>query len=978
MPRFWFLLISLAMVFASAPLSAQQPGFAWLEQATGITQSFLLKELCPDYSGNIFVAGTYTGTIILGDQSYSSESSQEILYKLDANGDPVWVMPMDYQYFRIYDIGADVAGNSYILATYLGALTAWGVELPYQGNSNFFVAKFSPAGEMIWVKQAGGVDCNPQMAVTRTGECYIGGEFRGTAYLSGETFVASYWGDLFVTKLDTSGNIVWAQHNPCERGVELIDMTTDSIGNCYLTGLATWGITFEDIFLDQSTYTSVAFYAKYNYLGDCTMAKQLASNTMDESAYRPKSIVPDELGGLYIYYYMSWDYYSNGSLHEVNQVRVSKTTAAGAVSLMFNTPGGQWISPGQMFLNTSGTLVLTGIYRGAATFGAYGLSKPQGFYIARLSTTQPYPVISALDPVQGNFDTYSYRSCFSPANELLLSFYSPEPITIGSYTSLEVGRNLVKINPSGVPQWGKSTWLDYKDISGLGLIQHDQALFTCGSFSGDTTMANDVLKNHGATDLYVAGLSQSGEWLWAASGGGEGYDLARAIAADDSSCLYVTGYYSGMAEFGGQNLVSNGGRDIFVAKIDPFGNWGWTVSAGGPGDDEGSDLKFDAMGNLILTGTFSELAGFGSLSAQSAGATDIFVARLDLEGNWLGLISGGGTGIDHSNALDITYDGSILIGGAVSQIASFGNLQAESAGAMDALIAKLGSDLSWLWLKVAGGAEDDQCVDLGLDQSGASYITGSFLGRAFFGSQSLVSQGNTDIFLAKLDQAGAWVWAQSAGGAYADSVRCLVLDSQGNSVIAGTHTGSMSFDNLTLEGLGSYDVFLSKQDSNGDYMWLKRAGGEAYESANALASDPEGALYICGITSGDFYTGTSWLDPNGDTDTFIGCLMDGLEIGGEAVPTPEYSSLVIYPNPFSQNLFIKFDNPSRGEVAVRIFNLRGQLLRTLMDSTAPKGELSLIWDGTDKQARSCTNAVYLLQVQASGRSFTRRILLQRN
>lgn len=978
MSRYWFLLLTIGMVICIGSLAAQVPGFAWLKQATGTMQNFQLYELCSDYSGNTFVAGRFNGTIIIGNQSYTSVSDKQILFALDTNGNPLWVMPLDYSYVTIRDIGTDVVGNLYVLAKYFSTLTAWGIDLPYQGSNNFFVAKFSPTGEFIWVKQAGGIGCNPKLAVTRTGECYVSGDFWNTSYLSNEPYVASSWGDLFITKLDTSGNFAWVRYIPCERGVDLLDIAVDNIGNCYITGEASWGITFGDTHLEAPSHSSIAYYAKYNYLGACTMVDQIATYSMDETSYTPRSIVPDEEGGHYLYYTANWGYYSNGSWHEQNQVRVRRTSVTGQLTQLFSTSTSQRIYPKQMFMNNIGHLVLTGVYEGQASFGSFNLNKTHGFFYAKLSTTQPNNIIVAVDPVQGVFDTYTYRSCLNNVGDLVLSFWSHGDITIGSYTSLERGHNLVKFNSALSMQWGRSTWLNYQDISGLDLIQGDQTLYTCGSFEGDTTMANAVLRNHGASDLYVAALNQGGEWLWAVSGGGSGTDLARAIAIDDSSNLYVTGYFAGSAVFGDQTLVSSGGTDIFIAKIDAFGNWLWAVSAGGTGDDEGSDLKLNAEGNLVLTGFFSNEVFFGSYSAQSAGETDIFVARMDDAGNWLDLSYGGGSGIDRANALDIYSDGSILVGGGISQTAGFGGLHVQSSGAMDAFIAKMGSDLNWLWLQTGGGMEDDLCVDLGLDQSGAGYITGSFSESGFFGNQSLESQGNTDLFLAKLDPAGSWIWAQGAGGAYADSVRSLAVDSQGNSVISGTHTGSMTFGETVLEGIGNYDIFLSKQDTDGNYIWSKRAGGDYYESANSVVLSPSGAIYICGITSGDFYTGSGWLDPNGTTDTFVGCLMDGLENDGETITPQVQNTLVVYPNPFSQNLSIKFDNPSLADVVVRIFNLRGQLVRTLMDSPAPKGEILLTWDGKDDHNRLCASAIYLVQVQTDGRTISRKLLMQRN
>ncbi|HRU48088.1 MAG TPA: SBBP repeat-containing protein, partial [Candidatus Syntrophosphaera sp.] len=70
-------------------------------------------------------------------------------------------------------------------------------------------------------------------------------------------------------------------------------------------------------------------------------------------------------------------------------------------------------------------------------------------------------------------------------------------------------------------------------------------------------------------------FAQLNPWLWAKKAGGTGSDWGYGIAVDTSGNSYVTGYFKGTATFGSTNLTSNGGYDIFVAKLDSSGNWLW-------------------------------------------------------------------------------------------------------------------------------------------------------------------------------------------------------------------------------------------------------------------------------------------------------------------------------------------------------------------------------------------------------------------
>ena len=79
----------------------------------------------------------------------------------------------------------------------------------------------------------------------------------------------------------------------------------------------------------------------------------------------------------------------------------------------------------------------------------------------------------------------------------------------------------------------------------------------------------------------------------------------------------------------------------------------------------------------------------------------------------------------------------------------------------------------WLWAINAGGSNNDYCYSIGVDASGNIYVTGYFQGTATFGSNTLTSNGSSDIFIAKLDSSGNWLWARNAGGSSRDIAMVL-------------------------------------------------------------------------------------------------------------------------------------------------------------------------------------------------------------
>ena len=128
-------------------------------------------------------------------------------------------------------------------------------------------------------------------------------------------------------------------------------------------------------------------------------------------------------------------------------------------------------------------------------------------------------------------------------------------------------------------------------------------------------------------------------------------ELPRGIATDGLDNIIVTGGFAGTSTFGNITLTSAGDYDIFIAKYDADGNFLWVVQAGGPDWDYGYGIATDGSGNSIVTGYFQGTATFGDTTLTSAGAYNIFIAKIDFNGNFLwvaqarGTSSGGGFGI---------------------------------------------------------------------------------------------------------------------------------------------------------------------------------------------------------------------------------------------------------------------------------------------------------------------------------------------
>lgn len=398
-------------------------------------------------------------------------------------------------------------------------------------------------------------------------------------------------------------------------------------------------------------------------------------------------------------------------------------------------------------------------------------------------------------------------------------------------------------------------------------------VYVVGTFGGRLLFGTQPLNSRLSNlDVLVVKYDAVGNYQWAVSAGGDLPDHGTGLALDASGNVYLTGTYASPAQFGAIALPAPAGRaDVFVAKLDPAGNWLWAINGGGPADDYSAALAVDAAGTLTVAGSFggaSATFGAASLANPSSGtaAQAGFVARLSLGGNWLtaNAIVGLGTTVPTGVVLDAA--GSAYVCGSFAGASvAFGSTTLPNANAnastTDSFVAKLTPAGSWQWATRGGGPGNDRAQALVVDGSGLVYLTGGFSGSAAFGATTLASQGTaSDIYVAALDATGAWRWATRAGGSDDEAGSDLALDGTGRLVITGeffSPSAQFGPTSLALSGTqGQSDAFIAKLDAAGTWQWALGSSGAGEEIGHALALDIDGGMYLMGTYLGAGQLGT--------------------------------------------------------------------------------------------------------------------------
>jgi len=421
-------------------------------------------------------------------------------------------------------------------------------------------------------------------------------------------------------------------------------------------------------------------------------------------------------------------------------------------------------------------------------------------------------------------------------------------------------------------QWAKKMGASASDLGYFTTVDASGNVYITGSFR--TTVDFDPgpgiynLTAFSGDDIFISKLDAQGNFVWAKSIGYISADAGTSIVVDALGNVFVTGYFQGtIVDFdpgpGTVNLYGTGLKDIFILKLDPSGNFIWAKNMGGNGTDAGYSIGLDQSGNLYSTGSFSGTADFdpsaSTYNLTSSGSTyDIFVSKLDASGNFVWAKKMGNSSMDSGTSLALDASGNVYITGSFGSTVDFdpglATYNLTASGSFDIFISKLDAAGDFVWAKKIGGSGGDHGEGLSLDAAGNVYTTGDFQTTSDFdpgtGTFNLTSAGSWDIFVSKLDAAGNFVWAKSMGGAGGDHGLDIVLDAAGNIYSTGSFSQTADFDpgpgvnNITTAG--SDDIFISKLDASGDFVWAKSMGGTGQDFGNSISLDAGGSVYTTG------------------------------------------------------------------------------------------------------------------------------------
>ena len=518
-----------------------------------------------------------------------------------------------------------------------------------------------------------------------------------------------------------------------------------------------------------------------------------------------------------------------------------------------------------------------------------------------------------------------------------------------------------------------------------------------------------------SNSMYILKLDASGNFVWAKEiGGPTTYAItsATAIAIDASDNIYVSGSTDSVIgtniDFdpgtGTSNVTNPTGHYVmYILKLDSNGNHIWDAQLHNPANtsydlDTVQAIKIDASGNVYATGGFNGTVDFdpGSgvsnlTSVTGTLSTEIYILKLNSSGNlvWVKPLQNNATTtdtkVDKGYSVDVDSSGNVYSvgyfwqsidadpGTGVHSLVGYTSNNPVLSAANVLYVSKLDSSGNFVWAYNLVGDNNLQFLpSMAVDSSNNIIISCSAWSNVAnlldfdFGAGTYNLPADIGGYVFKIDANAGFLWAK---GIVTDNSQTIVnsedystglaLDAAGNIYSTGGFKGTKDFNFSTatnnLTSAGYYDAYISKIDTNGNFVWATKVGGTGLEWGYSIAVSPLGKVAISGSTDTGFSKSAATVTGSGG---FLASFTQ------PALTTENFNvgnTIAVYPNPSTGNFTIQNDESLVG-ANVLVYNVLGQMVKEFhLENTISNETL-----GT---------GMYLLQIEKDGVSTTKKLIV---
>ncbi|KXH78239.1 T9SS type A sorting domain-containing protein [Chryseobacterium kwangjuense] len=456
--------------------------------------------------------------------------------------------------------------------------------------------------------------------------------------------------------------------------------------------------------------------------------------------------------------------------------------------------------------------------------------------------------------------------------------------------------------------WQKDIKSSTQDFLSQVTTTIDQQYLITGSSiqtgSGQMPAANSQKQNNGY-DFHLVKLNQQGEQVWEKYFSGQNHDyLSASVATQEGGFLIAGTSYSGKGL--DKKEDSKGGSDIWLIRLNEFGDELWQKTLGSASDEEAR--------SVIQTTDFGFfVAGNVQNSSKGYGSKDVLIVKFDKDGKTLSESVFGGKGLDEVEKIIPTRDGGALLG-IYSRSGLGGSKKTENSGEGDYWIIKLDKSGKTEWEKSLGGKADDHLRTLALTSAG--YLIGGESRSEKSGNKTVGIEEGTDLWLISLNERGEEIWQKSYNFGKRDilmgaSVLHSADDKSSKGILLGGYTQAEA--RIEAEDETFWMLYL---DQEGNEQWRKHVKGESRKREERLSDiklNRDGSIILAGTSTEELGKENWKIVKLGDSQ--INKLI-------------EKHDIKIYPNPVSEYAYVEIGFEFK-EADILLYDMGGRQLQSL-------------------------------------------------
>jgi hypothetical protein len=337
-----------------------------------------------------------------------------------------------------------------------------------------------------------------------------------------------------------------------------------------------------------------------------------------------------------------------------------------------------------------------------------------------------------------------------------------------------------------------------------------------------------------------------------------------AVVVDNEGIVYLTGQAGPEVDFGGGPLNGSGG---YVVSLTADGDYRWGRIL--EGTSWGSDLEVTQTGGVVVTGNFRGTLDLGG-EMYDAGSRDMgYLVALTQQGDYVWDRVFGGGSINTGNGVAVGPDDGVILVGSFMAVADFGGGEREADGSSrDMFVAAYDADGEYQWDVHPSGSATEIPIDLAVDSTGSSTVTGHFNGTVDFGGGARVVDDFQGAFVVQLDEDGEYQWDWTDDFEGNGRGHAVAVDEAGNVFATGEFTGSLDFADGAHPSTSEIRGYLLGFDEHGDEGWANVYSSTGHVRPFGVGVDADQRVLLSGHFSEEAVFGPAPSQSAGGDDVF--------------------------------------------------------------------------------------------------------------